>query len=227
MSGCAAGERCVAYDRATRTPGLAERSPLCPACVDAAGRDIGRLSWDYLDLAQRLPGGSGASLTGRISGTPDAMSPLELEVDALMAEIHWTLTVWEPPVREAARLPPERTHGVRDGWAVRAAVNVIGPRVDVLAALPPTWGFADGLDAGPVLRDGLHAVASLCRLHRRSRVALGLTRLTHVLPGDCSGCGAAALRRDDGSDTVWCALCHRSWTYDDYRRYVCLILEVV
>lgn len=229
MTLCAFGVRCAGYDPAARMAGVPVRPPLlrlCRPCLDAAARDIAALALDYRDLAQRLPGGGGAALSGRVSGTAEPGTPLALDIEALMREIHWTLTVWEPPVREIARLPPERTRGVRPGWAVRAAVGVIAPRVDVLAALPPVAGYGKGLDAGPVVQDGLDAVWTLRELHRRARAALGLTRLVHRLPGDCSDCGAAALRRDDGSDTVRCAQCDCRWTYDDYRRYVCMILEV-
>lgn len=206
----------------SRCQGSPVRGPLCVDCLTVAHREIRSLVLDYRDLAQRLVPTAGVGM--RISGTPDPVAPMNLDIDALMSAIVWTLTVWEPPVREAARLPPMPDGAVRGGFAVASAVRVIAPRVDVLAALPPTWGFADGWAAGPVERDGVAAVDSLRELHRRARHVLGLTRLVHRLPGACSGCGLSALRRDDGSDTVRCDGCGRRWTHDDYQRYVGLLL---
>ena len=136
----------------------------------------------------------------------------------------WALTVWEPAVREADGLSPEIARGVRPGWAVANAVAVIAPRVPILHGLPPTACFADGLEAGPVERDGRYAVEQLRRLHRRARSILGITRLVFRLPGECSAsCVGWTLRRAAGSDTVWCASCNRRWTYDDYQKYVQLM----
>jgi hypothetical protein len=118
--------------------------------------------------------------------------------------------------------PSERT---RMGWAVAEAASILALHVPELAALPPTAGYADGLAAGIVERDGLEAIASLRNAHRRARMRLGKSRLVHRLPGDCSGCGAWSLLRDDGSDTVRCGACDRRWSYGDYLRYVGMMLE--
>ena len=195
--------------------------PLCVRCLASAQRDIADLELDYRDLGDALGvagGGGGGRTTDRHS------TPLRLEVDALMREIFWQLTVWEPAVREAARLGPESSGNVRMSWAVATALAVIVPRVDVLAALPLTWCYADGWSAGPVPRTGVDAVVALQALHRRARSMLGTSTLVMRLPGDCSACGSLALQRIAGSDTVSCAVCERSWAYDDYRRYVRLIL---
>lgn len=229
MTACAAGPQCAGYDRATGAGAAADAGdgPLCPGCLRAAAADIAALPRDHADLTRELvPIERGLSHVAA-PGADDAGVPLALDVEALQRSIFWALTVWEPPVREAAGLSPERVGGVRDAWAVARAAAVIAPRTDVLAALGPTWGFADGLDAGPVARDGEHAVAQLRGLHRRARAVAGLTRLVYELPGECSRCGAAALRRTNGSDTVRCEVCERRWTYDDYQRYVGLMLVEV
>lgn len=220
MNGCASGSRCVAVGT---HPDLTA-SPLCAGCTARAAIDIGLLPRDYLDLAQAIvPArhGPGQRVGGGETGAP---VPIALGVEALQREIHFTLTTWEPVVREAAGLSRERSRNVRDGWAVATAALVIAPRVPLLAAIGPTACFADGWAAGPVERTGLDAITELRRLHRTARHTLGLTRDTHTLPGDCSACGASALRRADGSDTVWCDLCDARWTLDDYRRYVGLLL---
>lgn len=218
-AGCASGPGCPLDDGDDIGPG-----PLCRMCMLRAERDIRALVLDYRDLEQILPRGTAPAAGTRVGGTSTPAVPVALHVDALQRDMVWTLGVWEPPVREAAGLSPEPTGRVRGGWAVTRAVSVIAPRVDVLAGLAPTWGFGDGLDAGPVLRDGVQAVMSLRSLRARARSVLGLSALTHDLPGECSTCGLSALRRDDGSDTVWCAGCEARCTYDDYVRYVGLIL---
>ncbi len=224
MSACVAGEHCAAFDSATKEPADAFAAPLCDECLRVAAADVAALRFDYDDLGRELaPAEQGMSR--RVAcGDDDDTVPLALHIEALQRSIFWALTVWEPPVREAAGLTRERTRGVRDRWAVDTAVTVIAPRVVVLARLGPTWGYAEGLDAGPVARDGVWALSNLRALHRRARAACGVNRWTFTLPGECSRCGAAALLRRDGSDTVWCGACDQRWTYDDYRRYVGLML---
>lgn len=217
MSGCANDSACVSGGS-----GWATRSPLCDGCLDVVGRDVRALVLDYRDLAQLLA--PGAKARPVVSGTTDAAVPLDLGVDTLMRDIAWTLAVWEPPVREAAGLCPERVRGVRAGWAVATAVSVLAARIELLAGLPPTWGYADGLDAGPVERDGVYAAASMRALHRRARSALGLSRLVVRLPGPCSTCGATWLQRDPGEDGARCPVCNASWSGDDYAKYVGLQL---
>jgi hypothetical protein len=225
MTGCGAAERCAGYDRAARRPApAADHAQLCDDCLRLARRDVAALVWDYADLEHRIPAGGGG-LNTRVSGHRDPPTPIDLGVDALQRAIAHTLTVWEPPVREAAGLPRERTRGVRPGWAVAAAAGVIAPRVALMSTLGPVSGFHDGWDAGPVDHTGLDGLAALRRLHGRSRAILGATRLVHRLPGACSGCGMEALRRQDGRETVYCAACARRWTWDDYRRYVGMVLQ--
>jgi LSD1 subclass zinc finger protein len=222
---CLAGRRCVTFDRRSDCPGVAVRNaPLCSGCLGRARADVAALPSDYRALAaELLPAGRAGSarVTG---GDEDAPVPLALHIEALQRRIVWTLTTWEPPVREAAGLPAERSGPVRDAWAVSQAAALLAPRVDVFAALGPTWGYADGLDAGPVLRDGVYGLDTLCALHRVAEQVTGRARRTRRLPGECSGCRAWTLLREDGSDTVRCGTCQRRWTYDEYRQYVGLLL---
>jgi hypothetical protein len=44
------------------------------------------------------------------------------------------------------------------------------------------------------------------------------------LPGRCAACDGEALRREHGGDTVWCELCEARWAYDDYTRFVMLMI---
>lgn len=114
------------------------------------------------------------------------------------------------------------------------AVAVLGPRVGMLARLPGVeFASYPVLEEAPedVLRtlfagievacvSGARGVLDLVAAHQRARLLLGLTEPVWVLPGRCQvrGCGAAALRVRDGSDTVWCDRCGTSMTRDDYDR---------
>lgn len=222
---CVSGRRCVAYDRTAGRSGLSplDGGPLCSGCLGRAHADIAALPDDYAALAAELVPAGGAATNGRVSGgDTDAPIPLALPTEALQRDIVWALTVWEQPVREAARLSGPPAGRVRDVWAVASAARVLAPRVHLLAGLAPTWGYADGLDAGPVLRDGVYGVEQLRTLHARAERVLGRRRQLRQ-PGACSSCGAEALLRDDGSDTVHCARCGRHWTYRDYRLHVGLL----
>lgn len=220
MTACRAGHRCVALDPTTRLPADAGTAALCDPCLDRAAADIAALPADYVALdAQLVPGRGGEGQ--RVGGGPvEAEVPINLHIEALQREIFFALTGWERPVRWVERLPDRSTGRVRDGWAVQRAARLLAPRVAILARLGPT----SILVAGPVVRDGVTGLAELRALHRRARVLVGDVRRPALLPGSCSGCGAMALHRDNGSDTVWCAVCHRRWTYDDYQRYVGLML---
>jgi hypothetical protein len=220
-----AGTDCTAFNKITKSVGVAFPGPLCPGCLVRAAADIAHLPTDYVDLeAELVPGQRG--MRARVSGgATGSAEPLALDVEALQRAIVHTLTLWEEPVREAVGLPDAVTRGVRDVWAVTVAAGVLAPRIAVLAALGPTLGYALGPECPPVTRTGVQAVTALRRLHRRAVTTLGVPRAIQALPGDCSGCGAAALRRSDGSDTVRCAHCGRRWSLDAYRRYAGLILE--
>lgn len=194
--------------------------PICDDCAEAAAADIRLLPLDYFDLKRDCARPAGFSDVKIARPNATGFPPIDLFVDELCADIAWTLQVWEPPVREVIRAAPEPTTRVRPGWAVCVAARLLANHVRVLANLPATVGYADGLAAGPVTRDGRHGLDCLRTLHRRSRARLGVNRRVFRLPGDCSGCGRWTLRRADGGDTVWCDACKRAWTYGDYQRYV-------
>lgn len=220
---CAFGSDCPEIDAVSGVPPATDRE-LCSRCEIHSSRDVGRLPLDYVDLAQLLERRQGHADAKIARPAPASTPPIALHIDALMRDIAWRLEVWEPPVREAAGLSAVPRTAQRHGFVVQQAAATIACRVTVLAGLPPTWGYDAGLDAGPVLRSGLQGLAGLRELHRRSRGLLGLTRRTIRLPGDCSRCGAWALRRDEGTDTVYCDECHQRWTLTEYERYVGLMV---
>lgn len=238
---CQAGDRCRAYDRAQRTAAeLGDHpGPLCRPCLTTTERDIRALPRDYADLEQQLPKSLGQWSDGQPRGGGDPPIPLRADVEALQRSIWWVTTVWAATLRTRERLSPPPT-GVRDYTAVSAAVAVLAPRVDRLAALGPTERIdypaatdpevfhLDGEPHTSTTVTGVQAVLDLCWLHQRARSALGLTTPVHRLPGICPDCHAdEQLRRDvrgKHSDTVTCDACGTARPYDDYERYLRQIL---
>jgi hypothetical protein len=166
----------------------------------------------------------GPDRTGRITGgDTDAPVPVALGIEALRSDIVWALTVWEPPVREAAGLADPVTTGVRDVWVVDHAASLLVAHIDTLARLGPIWGYADGLDAGPVERDGVYAIGQFTALHQAVQRVAGTTPRTLREPGPCRCCGAPALTRPDGGDTVTCRVCDDRRSLDAYRRDMALM----
>lgn len=193
----------------------------CAGCETASAAVIGRLPFDYFDLMRHCERRHGARQAGIARQVPGSSPPIDLHIDALARSIAWTLTTWEPAVREAARLAPETTRAVRQGWAVSTAAAVLAAHVATLAGLRAVPCYADGPAVPPVTRDGLDAIAECHRLHQRTAAALGIAQVVIILPGLCSnGCNGSTLRRIAGAETVWCGSCNRRWTYDEYRTYV-------
>lgn len=227
-------------------PGWADGGPLCATELRVAERDVPLLLFDYLDLEQQLPRSLSQALDGQPSGKPGPPVPLALATEALQAEIVHVLTTWEAEIRARCGLsePPERGPNlpwhttvtkrpplarVRAGAAVQRALTVLGPRLPELARIPATAVQATGVEDPPEDMFGWEALLHLSRLHQRARSMLGRTRRTERLPGDCSGCGAYDLRRDeprfegDPCD-VYCGTCARTWSRDEYDRYVLLMV---
>lgn len=223
MAACQLAEQCRDRD-SEGFPADADSRRLCRKCETESTRDVRQLPFDFRDLSQLLADGTTSET--QIAWQPASVPPINLGVDALLRRIEWVVTFWEVPVREAARLAEIRSGRTRPGFAVLRAAEIISPRVDLLAGLR-TYGYADGPEAEARDASGLDALAELRQLHRFARTALGLTRRTFRLPGDCSDCGAWALRRRDGAETVWCDDCGRRWTLDDYRTYVRLMTSFV
>jgi hypothetical protein len=237
---------CREWDPYSKTPGWAVAGPLCETELRVAARDVPMLLFDFLDLEQMLPRPLSQALDGQPSGKPGPPTPLALAPEALQAEIVHVLTTWEVEIRAGCNLSDPPTFGpnlpwhttvskrpplarVRPGAAVQRAVGVLAPRLDVLARMPATAVQATGTEDPCEDVYGWEAVLHLCRLHARARSMLGRTRRTAQLPGDCSGCGAFDLRRDEPRDEgdpcpVYCGRCARQWSDDEYQRYVSLMV---
>lgn len=204
--------------------------PLCRPCLNHAGASVPLLVHDWRDLEQLLPKPISVWSDGQPRGGGEAPIPLQLHVEALQAEIWWLASTWAEVLCDRHRLADPPVH-VRQGHAVQWAVQVLAPRVDVLARIPAvqliSYPGADLEEATRFrgveisYRTGAQGLLDLAHAHNRARTMLGLTEPVYVLPGRCQvrGCGAAELRVKDGSDTVWCDRCGASMTRDDYDRY--------
>lgn len=220
-AGCRSRRRCAGVGAVDGrgAPTRLDGGPLCDGCLNRARFDIAALRCDYLALTAELapPGRSPEAFVS--GGDTDAPVPLALGVDALQRRIVWTLTVWEPPVREVLGVAPAPSRGVRASWVVATSTRLLARHVRRLAAIGPTWGYADGLDAGPVERDGVYGVESLSALHDVAARVLGVVPVTRPVSGMCSHCGGfGSLQHDDGSDVVRCAACGSAESYDEHRR---------
>jgi hypothetical protein len=183
----------------------------------------------YLDLAQMAPRPLSQALDTQPSGKPGPPIPIALAPEALQAEIHHVLTTWEEIVREACRLTPVPDGRVRPGAAVQRAVAVLAPRMVELSKLGVREVYPTGCEDRETEVAGWEAALNLIRLDQRCRSMLGRTRRTTLLPGECSDCGAADLRRDEpreeGDDPpVYCGHCARTWTSAEYDRFVMLLV---
>lgn len=216
---CAAGERCKGFDHAKKRPALLDAtSPaLCPDCIRAAERDVRNLPADYVALEQLIPPSLGEWSDGQPKrGRGELPLPLREYVLVLQRNIWWVLTAWEPVARDMDRLSDEARIGVREGWAVQRAVQVIAPRLDRLAKLGPqdmadypalddtvesavVWGpdrqypsqqspDRRHLAIGHTAPTGADGILHLVRLHSLASAMTGLTERVRRLPGSCHEC---------------------------------------
>jgi hypothetical protein len=213
---CMSGSDCKARNDEHLTD-----APLCPACLDAAGRDTRNLIYDYLDLAQLHETSMSQAISEKTSGgEPESPMLLVAHIDELQAEIVHVTALWEHALRAVDRLHNPRTFAplwrtkvydhidlsrgerqvkqARDGAIVQRAVGVIAPRLGRLAGLPKTVVCPAGVEDEPAEMAGWEAVHHLQRLHARSRAALGRTTRRFWIPGECWTCGARPLRGVDG-----------------------------
>lgn len=216
MSGhCQAGDTCRWWDRDARAPAWTE-GQLCHGCMIATRRDTRALVRDYADLAQLLPRKGAAG--ERISGSRETQTPLTLDVEAQQRAIHDLVTGWARILRQVEHLAPAPARGVRPGWAVQHSVETIDRFWGRLAGLPAMVVTPAGPD-GPLEQTGAQAILAMSAMHRWAMAALGLTRLIYELPGECPECHKELFRRENGTETVYCAGCPASMTWDAYQEY--------
>jgi hypothetical protein len=237
--------RCRDYDHVAETPAVVEgRAVFCTPCEDGYARDVRMLTYDYVDLAQmQLPVLSQAMDT-QTRGRGGPPMPMAGAPDALQAEIHYVLTLWESEVRIRHRMartttavvgawhttvsnPPPRIRP-RPGAEVQRACDFLATRIEALGRIRAISVYPTGPDDDPRDMAGWEAVLHLSDLHRRSRAMLGRTHRTATVPGSCSDCGAELWRDEPRYEQdpcpVYCSGCGITWTYDEYERYVGLEL---
>lgn len=243
---CAAGDGCRDFDFvAKHSAFVGEACPLCPECLRTAARDIALLPHDYVDLEQQLPPSLGEWSDGQPRGSGEPPAPLRTHVEALQREIVHVTTTWAAELRSRTNLVELPTRGVRDGWALQRAVDTLAPRVRMLAQLPPTAVFPTSVEDTPQDVAGWEAVLQLAELHHRARtLILGRGRRRFWVPGECWQEACAEAHRQavvDGTPRgewlwrsepsfardeppVYCRYCGQYRTYDEYRRYVELLV---
>lgn len=254
---CLSGDRCKAKDPATKRPYLTS-DPLCPACLDAGERDTRALVYDYLDLAQLHEAAMSQAITEKTAGSKEKQMLLVAHIEALQAEIVHVATTWEYEVRVVARLSdplnsapvadwhttiskPTPLAKVRPGAAVQRAVGILTPRIKLLSLIAPTAVCPTGVEDDPIDVAGWEGVHHLQALHGRAKAALGRTRRTFWIPGECWSCDAHPMPGVDGPlfrsephrfkdpMQVTCGHCHATRPYLDYEIYLTTLLwpEVV
>lgn len=218
------GPPCLTREGSSGGHGMG-RGALCPDCSDhaeslllALPRDVHLLS---AAIAERPSAQEGPGAPNKPHSTP----PINLLIDALRSQIVYTASVWEEVVRDHAHLSPRRTGAMRAGASIVSSVRILAPRVDLLVALPHLDGYFDGVESGLVRRDGMGGLRRLLDLHHLAMRAVGHTAVVIRLPGACPRCDDGTLRRDAGSDTVYCARCAGRWPYGDYQRWVQLVID--
>lgn len=230
---------CAAYDWTTkRAAAVTPPDVLCELCLEYAERDLRRLAWDHDDLDDALELSLSQALDTQPSGHNGPPMPMSGAAEALQAEIWHVLTTWEAEVRSRLHLSDRRRAASRPTWAgtgrdrhrqVAAAVVILAPRVRDLSRLEAIQIRLSGVE-DPV-RDvsGVEAVWHLRRIHSRARAMLGRTCRTMKVPGTCSGCNRDELHRDEpryerDPCPVYCDWCRAEWTYDEYERYVTMLV---
>ena len=121
---CAAAHRCRGYNHTTNTPAPPDHhTPLCTPCLDHATRDIPLLAHDWRDLEQLLPKPISQWDDGMPGHSGEAPIPLQLDVEALQADIWWLSTAWAEVLADRHHLTPpphRRPSPPKLYWAVAA-----------------------------------------------------------------------------------------------------------
>lgn len=211
---CHNGTRCPGWDGQHAAP---THQPYCEPCLDRHRADIGRLLYDYLDLAQLHEASlSQAPAEHTSGGGHESPTLLADHVEALQAEIVHVVGLWEHALRAALQLPNPQTwvplwnrhvydhirltdrtttiRGARPGHIVQRATTLITTHLDRLARLDTITVCPTGIEDPPTPITGPEAVQQLAALHWRARGYLGRTVRTFWIPGECWSCPARPAR---------------------------------
>lgn len=216
---CVMGDLC-------RTPEVSTSlGSLCESCEKRGKVTIGSLLSDYIALSEELAP-TGATLGAGVgSNRVDPPLPVRMDVDAQMRHIRWIVVRWAPRVRNMARLTPLDFEGAAHRAAVEVGLQVLQDHYNDLLT-HPTVVIQDYRSGAWTSMDGPGAVVEMARIHRRSRLILGITRVWEEREMPCpgeplsDGCGERTLGTYIGSGRVECARCGWFCTTDDYAKYV-------
>lgn len=182
------------------------------------------------DGAAALPDlldGSGAPAGEHVSASRELPTPVRLGVDALGQAVVEETSRWD---RILAGLPPlDADRQVQYGrYVMSMTCRRLLARIDELIALPSTlvlcWS-PDG-DARTMRElDGVDAAGRLIDLHARVLAATGIGELVHRRPAPCPRCQRRTLEQRDGSNTITCRGCGRTYTLDEYDRLCSLFAQ--
>lgn len=198
---------------------------LCHSCSSGAEQVILDLPRDYWLLSSAIARTAGTADGPTSANKPKSTPPINLLIDAVRTRLVYSAALWEEILRDHCQLSTRRAGTVRQRWSIVQSVRILAPRVELLAALPHTDGYFDGVECGLVRRNGLEGLRSLVRLHDGVQRILGYTPVIVRLPGLCS-CGGQRLRREVGSETVDCPDCGGRWTYAEYTANVRLSVTI-
>lgn len=178
------GGYCATRDRSTRDPGPADARGFCWPDEQHGRFAIEQLPADWYTLMQRIGKDAGRQGLGGIpTGRAEAPIPLREHIEALTAEIAWTLALWAEPVRERAHLSSQSTttehqwqQRTRAGWAVQQDSTTLVRHYSVLLAVDAVEYQPYDTRGMYVTDDGPAGVVQLAGLHHRARAVLGVTR---------------------------------------------------
>lgn len=193
---------------------------LCARCISDVEHALNHLTGDVVELTMHL-GKTGQAGGVMVSSSFDHPVPIQVNLEALRAEIDSELQAWAEPVAEILGIEwdTDSMHRTRMAPRVQRAAHLLARSVSTLLALPetehPAWG--NGLPVWDVelgcqdttVRDGVDGALHLIELHRRAYAALGRTEYVERLPHPCPWCNWITLIRRNGQDNVECENCHK------------------
>lgn len=224
---CHNGPHCPGWNGRHAAP---TDQPYCRNCLDRAERDIRALLYDYLDLAQLHEASLSQAPKEHVTGSTESPLLIAGHVEALQAEIVWTVRTWETILRDLCHLSPAPA-AARPGAHVQRGISIITRRIDRLARLDSVDVRRTGCEDPTETVTGIDAIEHLQQLHQRARGTLGRTTRRFWIPGECWQCGAHPVRDIDGPlyrsephypedpMTVHCHPCGAGRPYADYEHY--------
>lgn len=220
MTFCCLEKNCVVYDREQKISGLSYGNPLCEGCRNRCVSDLNFLRYDYVDLSQVIVPADSRNEAVIFRPKPESSPPIDMRAYGLREDIHGLLTATEDAVRRLRTDRPRIAAGVREGFAVDAAVRYLVERVQDVACVHVEFYDRMGEPVNPLVEFG--------RLHRRSRALLGLADTSVGLAGECPQCSVPALRRHEpDDDKVWCGRCRTAMTRGEYHAWLRMQLAPV